>query len=75
MILARTRVGDTVTEAAARLFRAAVRLRNRGRRDIRSCDRTDPAELAELLVGLDLGGVGGGGMPPPATLAGPAELS
>ena len=40
-----------------------------------ACDRQDPTELAELLVGLDLGGVGGGGMPPPATLAGPAELS
>ena len=26
-------------------------------------------------AGLDLGGVGGGGMPPPVTLAGPAELS
>ena len=26
-------------------------------------------------VGLDLGGVGGGGMPPPVTLAAPAELS
>ena len=26
-------------------------------------------------AGLDLGGVGGGGMPPPVTLAAPAELS
>ena len=26
-------------------------------------------------VGLDLGGVGGGGMPPPVTLVAPAELS
>ena len=45
------------------------------RRASSACDRTDPAELAELLVGLVLGGVGGGGMPPPVTLAGPAELS
>ena len=40
-----------------------------------ACDRTDPTELAELLVGLDLGGVGDGGMPPLATSVGPAELS
>ena len=40
-----------------------------------ACDRTDPTELAELLVGLDLGGVGDGGMPPLATFVGPAELS
>ena len=36
------------------------------RRASSACDRTDPAELAELLVGLGLGGVGGRACPPPS---------